>query len=230
MIRTEILGFNEDPNKLFIYVVNIADNESNITLFWGYLSTKEKKQVKKYSLKTLSNKYIITHGILRYILSQHSGLPPQDIEFTYNKEGKPFLKKSNIQFNMSHSHDIVSYAVALNCRLGIDVEFKDNNLNIEDLPDFVFNQEERKFFSILDPNAKFEFFYNLWTKKESIIKAIGFGLAYPLNNIDIIPFLSNDKVVFNYKKKNYIAIPWKCQKVMLELLLLIENYGSKIMS
>lgn len=64
MIRTDILGFNEDPNKLFIYVVNIADNESNITLFWGYLSTKEKKQVKKYSLKTLSNKYIITHGIL----------------------------------------------------------------------------------------------------------------------------------------------------------------------
>ena len=48
---------------------------------------------------------------------------------------------------MSHSHNMVSYMIALNCRVGIDIELHDKNLNVEELVGFVLILEEYKYLS-----------------------------------------------------------------------------------
>jgi 4'-phosphopantetheinyl transferase len=211
----EELKFNKNSNKAFVYIVNLTNNYNDLILphtihkFWQCLSTDEKSQAAKYYSKQLSHQYIVSHGILRYILSYYTSQFPQNIEFIYNEYGKPFLKNNsrNIQFNMSHSYGMVAYVITLNYKVGIDIELYDENLNIQELTDLIFTKAEYKFFTTLKNQEKFRFFYSLWTKKESLIKANGRGLSYPINTIETM-ILTVDKKIFLANKENNSGQVW----------------------
>ena len=197
------LEFNTKVNRVFIFIVNLASDMSDISksTHWEYLSVKEKIQANNYYTKSLSDKYVISHGILRHILGYYTKQYPQDIEFIHNQYGKPLLKNSNIHFNMSHSHNIVSYIIASNYMVGIDIERHDNNLNIPELSSLVLTMEESRYLSGLNSKEKFELFYHLWTKKESLIKANGQGLTYPINTIEAMS-VSSGETIFLTNEKN----------------------------
>ncbi|WPY01912.1 Phosphopantetheinyl transferase N-terminal domain protein (plasmid) [Candidatus Trichorickettsia mobilis] len=206
----EELKFNENSNKAFVYTINLTNCNDlilphTIHKFWQCLSTDEKSRATKYYTKQLSDQYIISHGILRYILSYYTSQFPQNIEFTYNEYGKPFLKNNshNIQFNMSHSHGVIAYIITLNYQVGIDIELHDDSLNIQELIDLIFTQAEYKFFTTLKDKEKLKFFYNLWTKKESLIKANGRGLSYPINTIEAMILTFDRKIFLASKENNY---------------------------
>ena len=203
------LEFNKDSNKVFVFTVNLTSYKQNISQFWECLSVEEKRQAKKYYTRYLTDQYIISHGILRCILGYYTKQHPKDIEFIHNKYGKPFLKNNNIQFNMSHSHDIVSYIVALNYKVGIDIELQDDNLDVQELSNLVFTPTECEFFTALETKAKFEFFYNLWTKKESLIKANGQGLSYPINTIEAMTLSSGEKIFLDNEDNTFTQV-WYC--------------------
>lgn len=204
------LEFNDNCAKIFVYIVRFNNYQRNFCEFWDYLSDKEKNQARKYYNIQLSSKYVISHGILRCILSYYTKLSPIDIKFAYNQYGKPFLKNCNIKFNMSHSHDIVSYVVALNYKVGIDIELHNDRVEIQELCNMVFTPTENKFFTAInDNNLKLKFFYNLWTKKEALVKASGQGLLYPINTIESLTLSSGNSITLNnsYNKREKI---WHC--------------------
>lgn len=193
------LEFNENSNKVFIYIVDLSKCKRDVSQFWECFSDEERSKAKKYYTSNLSERYIISHGILRYILSYYTTQYPNNIEFIYNKYGKPFLKNKNIQFNMSHSHEMISYIVALDHKVGVDIELHNNRLNIEELSDLVFTPAECESFITLEDKAKLKFFYDLWTKKESLIKASGQGLSYPINTIEAMTLSSGEKIFLDNK-------------------------------
>ncbi|SPR02227.1 4'-phosphopantetheinyl transferase family protein [Orientia tsutsugamushi] len=174
------LEFNQDDSNLFIFIANIDNYLSNILKFWQCLSELEKIQASKYYTFKLTKRYIIAHGILRYILGYYIKQNPRDIKFIINKYGKPFIENNKIQFNMSHSHNLIGYVVSLNYKVGIDIELHSTNINIWELSHLVFTPTEHNFFSTVANNKKLKYFYDLWTKKESLIKAMWLGLTYPI--------------------------------------------------
>ncbi len=170
--------------KIFIHIVNSTYYQRNIVYFWDILSPKEKYGAKKcYNLETC-NKYIIAHGILRCILAYYICSLPNNIKYTYNKYGKPFLKDCNIQFNMSHSHEILGYIVAFDKKVGIDIECHNVNIKPEEFYDIAFTENERKLVNAFPIDQQYKVFYDIWTKKEAIVKAHGSGLSYPVNTIE----------------------------------------------
>jgi len=222
------LNFNSNevnPNIAFVYIVNLTNCKQNIPLFWECLSTKEKIQAKQYYTSDLSDRYIISHGVLRYILSYYIHQPPQNIEFIYNEYGKPFLKNNNIQFNMSHSHGIVSYIISPDYRVGIDIELHDSTIDVHGLSDLVFTPKEHELITKLDTKetkTKVELFYNLWTTKESLIKASGQGLSYPINTIEAMTLSPGDKVFLDHQNN-------KCEQAWYHFPLeLTEGYSGAI--
>jgi len=191
------LALNLSPNEAFVYIANLTNYKQDtqlMHLFWECLSTKEQTQAKQYYTSDLSDRYIISHGVLRYILSYYTRQLPQDIEFIHNEYGKPFLKNNNIQFNMSHSHDMVSYIISLDYRVGIDIELHDSTIDVHELSDLVFTPKEHEFIIKLDTIKKLDLFYKLWTIKESLIKASGQGLSYPINTIEAITLSPGENI------------------------------------
>ena len=67
-----------------------------------YLNKKELNTFKKIKEDRRAN-YLKSKILLKKILSYYSKIPESAIEYDYNKNGKPSLKNSTLQFNISHS-------------------------------------------------------------------------------------------------------------------------------
>ena len=130
------------------------------------------------SLRTLTGE-ILTRCAIR----ERTKLSNEEIVFAINKYGKPYVKNvENLQFNVSHSGEWVVCAVDTE-PIGIDIEII-KSINLKVAKRF-FSQEEYRDFVSKDENVKMGYFYDLWTLKESYVKAVGRGLSIPPNTFTI---------------------------------------------
>lgn len=95
------------------------------------------------------------------------------------KYQKPFLN-DRISFNISHSGEYVVCAISNTTEIGIDIELKKSIPNIIDYK-YIFSEKE--FASINTSQNAADKFYQLWTRKESILKADGCGLVDNLSEL-----------------------------------------------
>lgn len=128
--------------------------------------------------KALRYKFMIDS--YNYILGRlmlKKGLTDLDIpsdkfsKLYFNKYEKPLIK--GIHFSISHSKDRVLCAISKTIAVGIDIEV-DGRVNISDLKSFFTETEWSDIMSAPDRKKRM---YQYWTRKESILKAIGTGLA-----------------------------------------------------
>jgi 4'-phosphopantetheinyl transferase len=102
------------------------------------------------------------------------------IEFKKNKYGKPYIANCpDFHFNISHSENWV-----VGCYdtkpIGIDVEYIQNNIDHLDLAYKIFHPSELKAYLSTPIELRVSRFFEIWTLKESVIKAVGTGLSLPL--------------------------------------------------
>ena len=126
-------------NNALIFTAYLPSMNQNLEKLWKPLSDQEKTQAEKFINKPLRDRYVMSHGLLKYLLSFYVGSKPHEIEYSVNQFGKPFLKEESyrVQFNMSHSKDYAAYIMALDCQVGIDIEWKNKTINFEEISDFV---------------------------------------------------------------------------------------------
>ncbi len=186
----------KSSDEIYLYTMSLNSSRHDILNLVTYLTSQEKDHANSYYTKELSENYIIAHSTLRKVLSYHTKTYLHDVEFFIGKYGKPYLKNNqqNIGFNMSHSKDMLCIVVTKDAEVGVDVEFKDSSINVEELQNLVFSKQETEYINLLESHAqKREFFYNLWTLKEAMVKSIGLGLSYPINQINLIDEALNVK-------------------------------------
>ncbi len=152
------------------------------------LAAVERTRAERFVFQEHRERYIVTRGLLRTILGRYLNLGPDQLEFWHNRFGKPALTTTcggeQLRFNLSHSDDIVLYAIA-GREVGVDVE--------RIRPDFVSEAIAKRFFSprevavlqALPPQVRTEAFYNCWTRKEAYVKAKGKGMSIALNDFDV---------------------------------------------
>lgn len=155
------------------------------------LPTDQRDQNQRYV--RWQDRYLHLYGKLLLIEGlKHFGLSYKELNnLKYNKNDKPFLKKSSINFNISHSGNYAICAICDNIKIGIDIEgVKPINFN-----NFkrIFTKSE--WAKIEHSNDPFLSFFTFWTRKESVIKADGRGLSIPLDNIDVV----EDIIVYDSK-------------------------------
>ncbi len=124
-------------------------------------------------------------------------------ELKYNKYGKPYLDL-DLDFNISHSGEYVICGLAKGLRLGVDIE----KIEAFDLDSITGVFTKNELFHINSFEKKELIFYDYWTKKESVIKAIGRGLSIPMEDIEV------------YKKRqlSYDNNIWYIQKLQIDNL------------
>ena len=168
-----------------IWKAKLDQPEPVISKMGQTLSDDELSRAKKFYFKRDSDKFIVSHGILRHILGDYLNKEPSDLTFKYGIRGKPYLMDDEICFNMSHSGDIAVYAFARNPEIGVDVERIRNFPEADDIFSRFFSPYENKVFKSLPDEQKQEAFFRCWTLKEAYIKALGDGLAHPLDQFDV---------------------------------------------
>lgn len=133
------------------------------------------------------NQFLMYRSALRHILAVYYKIAPQNLVINYNRYGKPHLSDNrlNLEFNLSHSSDMAILAITQKNAIGVDIEQIKPFDNLEDLVNRYFSIAEQKLFYLTTSKKKLESFYEIWTRKEAYIKAIGKGLSFPLDHITV---------------------------------------------
>jgi 4'-phosphopantetheinyl transferase len=113
------------------------------------------------------------------------GIKNAVITFTKNEFGKPILENHpSLHFNVSHSGDVVLCAFD-DKPIGVDVEkMKDRGLEIAGR---FYSKKEYSWLMSKKEGERAECFFDLWTLKESYIKALGKGISKGLRSFTIHP-------------------------------------------
>jgi 4'-phosphopantetheinyl transferase len=98
----------------------------------------------------------------------------------YTSYGRPYLP-GGPDFNISHSGNRVVCVISRQGRIGIDLE----KVEYIDIRDFKSQFSEMEWGSIIGAGDPIPAFYDLWTTKESIIKADGRGLNLDLSELEL---------------------------------------------
>jgi 4'-phosphopantetheinyl transferase len=155
------------------------------------LSDDERAKEQRFRFVEDRQSYLMAHALVRHVLSQQCGVAARELQFTSGEHGRPELAAPQctprLRFNLSHTRGLVACGVALEHDIGVDVEHVDRRLEIDRLAGNVFSERERTALYALPPAAQRERFFELWTLKESYIKAVGVGISMPLRAISIDP-------------------------------------------
>ncbi|MBD1379482.1 4'-phosphopantetheinyl transferase family protein [Metabacillus arenae] len=189
-----------------IYAVNIdkdlVNHQFNDLLLW--LDNDKRHRIQSFFHYKDAQRTLIGDILTRYMLIHYLKFSPDKISFETNKFGKPFIMTSDrlsVYFNLSHSGSWV-VCVLGEVENGIDIQkIEDIDMNVAQR---FFSHEEYAALLELSEKERIDYFYHLWTLKESYIKAIGEGLSIPLNSFLIQSTDANQYVSSTSNNKVYL--------------------------
>ena len=144
----------------------------------------------RYKFKEDAYNFVVGRLLLKKGLEELD-MANQLQNITIQKSGKPYLK--DVFFNISHSGNLVVCVISTKGVVGIDIE-KIKEVKLEDFDAWFSKKEWAEINKAPSPLQKF---YWYWTRKESIIKALGVTLSY-LHKIEIDA--TKDHFIENGKK------------------------------
>jgi 4'-phosphopantetheinyl transferase len=153
------------------------------------LAADEIARAERFYFQKDREHFIVARGLLRLILSCYLYVAPDQLRFCYGSHGKPALAITSGQdrlcFNLAHAHGLALYAVARGREVGIDLERLRLIPDAEQIAARFFSPRENAVFRALPSSKRQEAFFNCWTRKEAYIKAVGDGLARPLDRFEV---------------------------------------------
>ena len=160
--------------------VELMPHSENETAASTLLSHGEHRRADRFLYPGPRRRYILLRAALRSLLCDRLGCSNDALSFKREKQGKPYAvvngTPASIQFNVSDSgmHGLIAIAPAGS--VGIDVEERSVNRDLDGLAEMVFDAEEQASVTAAVGEQKVERFYKLWTAKEALVKALGTGL------------------------------------------------------
>lgn len=219
------LSFQLKQNAVHLWKINLGYHRLKIDELTGILSPAEIKRADAFHFPRDRDGFKVSHIALRLILSKYLSESPELLEFSTNDFGKPFLKNSQFNFNLSHSGELALVAVAENFDIGVDIERIRVEIKHQELAEQFFSKDEKSYLqSFYETQAKKEFF-RLWARKEAFVKAKGCGLSEPLENFSVITAETADKNVFLVEPNDSESERWRgCD------LTVAESYAAAVVS
>lgn len=173
------------PDQADVWRVFLTVQPDSLQQMESTLSADELQRASRFHFDHDRRHYIAAHASLRGILAGYLQTEPNQLKFSANEYGKPFLPDHNIEFNLSHSREYALIAVTRARKVGIDVEIIRQDIDLENLARRYFSPREVSELTALPPQHRTRGFFACWTRKEAYIKAQGLGLSLPLDSFDV---------------------------------------------
>lgn len=177
------------PGTIQIWAVDLDPPAGAVQRLGLLLAEDEWARANRFRFERHRRQYVVGRGALRTLVGAYAGLAPRALRFTYGPRGKPFLApgqgSEDLFFNLSNSEELALVGFARGAEIGVDVEYLKPMPDLEQVAERFFSVGERSVLRGLAPELKKEGFFNCWTRKEAYLKAVGEGLAVPLDSFDV---------------------------------------------
>jgi 4'-phosphopantetheinyl transferase len=117
-------------------------------------------------------------------------------DLKFGSHHRPYFDE-DIDFNISHSGNLVICCGTDKGKAGIDVE-QTKPIDADEFTDYFTPSEWSIIRNAANPNNSF---YDFWTRKEAVLKAIGTGFHTPLSSIDVAnEVITYDNISYHIEK------------------------------
>lgn len=148
------------------------------------LNGEERARAGRFLNERHGNRFVVGRGGLRLRLASYLNRPPADLVFSYGPHGKPMLPQAGApHFNLAHSDGEAVLAVCRDLAVGVDIER--GHQPDGDIVGRFFSSDENKAWQHLPEAAREGAFFQAWTAKEAVLKALGVGLSVPLSAFSV---------------------------------------------
>jgi 4'-phosphopantetheinyl transferase len=178
------------PGEIHVWSVRLDPPAERVERLGRCLSQDERERANRFRFEKHRRQYVVGRGALRTLLAAYAGTRPELVKFSYGPRGKPFLATpgasgDDLQFNLSNSDELALVGFVRGREIGVDVEYLRRMPDCEQISERFFSESERAVLRSIPFPAKEEAFFNCWTRKEAYLKAVGEGLAAPLDSFDV---------------------------------------------
>ena len=150
--------------KVNLYIVDSSNVDlSNINNITG----DELLELEKYKVEETKKEKAVSLSLKKLYIE----------DWYVDEYGKPLA--DDVFFNVSHSHGMVVLAMNDDYPIGVDIE-KIRPVE-EKFKKYISNKEEVDY---IDGDEKF---FEIWTSKESLLKAVGLGISMRMENVPALP-------------------------------------------
>ena len=196
--------------QLHVWSVSLDSNEEFIRNCKKFLSVPEIGRTDWFNFEDVKNNYIISQGILRFLISGYLNIDISEIQMQKHAKGKPYVSNDlALYFNISNSGKKCVFCFSRDSEVGIDLEMIRPLPDLEQMIEKNFTKKEVAYISKIE-NEKLNRFFLFWTIKESYLKAIGEGMRLAPDHLEfsieeeIIKFIGakgfDDPISWLFKK------------------------------
>jgi 4'-phosphopantetheinyl transferase len=189
LARSPAAGLELRPGTIHVWSIRLDPPAERVEQLGRFLAADEWERANRFRFAKHRRQYVVGRGALRTLLAAYLGSRPERVQFTYGPRGKPFLAPApgaeGLQFNLSNSDELAVVGLVLGPEIGVDVEYLRPMPDCEQIAERFFSPSEREVLRGIPAAHKEEAFFNCWTRKEAYLKAVGEGLAAPLDSFDV---------------------------------------------
>lgn len=172
-----------------VFAIPLAVPSRALEAAMEVLCAEELERASRFRFDQHRRRFIVARAALRHLLAAYLARGAANLRFTYGSHGKPALDfpvgRDPLCFNISHSGDLALAAVSRRGPLGVDVEHIRPVKDADDLVARFFSERENALYRELPSEQRPEAFFNLWTRKEALLKATGEGISGGLNRVEV---------------------------------------------
>lgn len=169
------------PDQVIIHLID----PSRITNARAHLTDAELTRAASFRSQADSDHWAACRAGLRLALGQTCWITPKEVPIAINPHGKPLLDPpfAHVQFNLSHCRDLALVAIAAT-PVGIDLERSERAADLLGCEETFCHPEE--IVSLLaGRHDRSTALLDIWTAKESALKALGTGFLLPPDEVMI---------------------------------------------
>lgn len=198
------------------YKYDIRDLTDDEYAYWYSLMNADKqRRVDRFRFLGDKKRTVAGEMLARQTIAEWCGVAPESIAFGIKEHSKPYAKDLDVEFNISHSGNMVVCAVD-NKPVGIDIE-QIHPIDLTVAKRICTDEEMLYLFGHIPMEQDFAYttdteiltrFFEIWTKKEAYGKCMGNGICFAdLYTIEYSKFfLGNGYVIAIYIEKCKVAV------------------------
>lgn len=171
-----------------------SNTESHSDL--SILSTRERQRYERFRHRLDRVWYGAAHASIRRVLSGYVLAPSWQIALRptscthcgASDHGPPIIARpqTGLRISIARSGARWALAIASHSAVGVDLEYP-RPLLLDRLPSGVLTPAENSYLVEQNGLARTWAFYRLWTRKEAVLKALGWGLVADISRISVLP-------------------------------------------
>jgi phosphopantetheinyl transferase len=161
----------QSRDYLTLWIVPLPKESTYATFRPAFLSQKELDRIENCKSQQAKRTALYSAAYTRIILAMHTGVDPHSIELSKGLFNKPYLQNpaANLHYNVSHSKDQFVMAISRHGAVGVDVEYRDETVNIDELVLYLKIDK-----TCNQPGLRsMRLFYDYWVTHEALQKCAG---------------------------------------------------------